>query len=62
MAKPFLIIGRYTHGAVERFGPVGVRGVVMWMGDDDGFEAAFGVDLGIVSSAVLLVWDAKRAN
>lgn len=41
LAEPLLVIGRYVDGTVESLSPGCVRGVVMWMGDDDGFDAAF---------------------
>lgn len=41
LAKPFLVIRRYIDGTTESLSPIGVCGVVMWMGDDDGFYAAF---------------------
>ena len=39
-AEPFLVICGHINGTVESLRPIRVGGVVMWMGDDDGFYAA----------------------
>ena len=41
LAEPFLVVGGHIDRAVESLGPGRVRGVVMGMGDHDGFQAAF---------------------
>lgn len=43
--EPLLILPRHVDGAIERFGPLQVRGVEVRMADDDSLQAAFGVDL-----------------
>ena len=49
LTEPFLVILRYVDGTVESLCPIYVCGVIMWMRDHDGFYAAFGVDLIMLS-------------
>ena len=50
VACPVDIVRRDVHGAVERLRPDRIGGVVMRVGDDDGFEGAFRLDLAELSA------------
>jgi hypothetical protein len=43
-AQPILVVFAHVHGTLELGRPVEVRGVVVRMADDDGFETTFGMN------------------
>ena len=52
--EPFLILDGGVHRAPECLRPFGIGGVVVRMGDDDGFEAAEGFDLRLIRLEAML--------